>query len=168
MWASSIFFYFHSKVNSFLEVNMFAIACIIHDHKCHQAVNQLGPIFIFHILHSFYHMNFKTFKPFSSFLFYFVFKLYINLIFTACACPLLLLEACNPNSPWGIAFSTSYIGEVFNAFTLGPHNMLAVMVIKSSMDKDGNQNKVFWKFHICIILFELAGKFECIMTSLDL
>ena len=107
------------------------------------AVNQLGPIFIFHILHSFYHMNFKTFKPFSSFLFYFVFKLYINLIFTACACPLLLLEACNPDSPWGIAFSTSYIGEVFNAFTLGPHNMLAVMVIKSSMDKDGNQNKVF-------------------------
>ena len=134
-----VFFYFHSKVNSFLEAKIFTITCTLHDHKCHQAVNQLGPIFIFHILHSFYHMNFKTFKPFSSFLFYFVFKLCMKLIITACACPLLVLEACNPFSPWGtfivISFSTSYIG-VFNTFALGPHDMLAVMVIKSSMDKE--------------------------------
>ena len=82
-----VLFYFHSKVNSFLEVNIFTNTCTLHDHKCHQAVNQVRPISIRHIPHSFYHMNFKTFKPFSSFLFYFVFKLYINLIVTACACP---------------------------------------------------------------------------------
>ena len=67
-----------------------------------------------------------------------------------------------------ISFSTSYIGEVFNAFALGPHNMLAVMVIKSSMDQDGNRNKVVCKFRIWIILFELAGELVCIMTSVDL
>ena len=44
---------------------------------------------------------------------------------------------------------------MFNAFALGPHNMLAVMVIKSSMDKDGNQNKDVCEFRIWIILFEL-------------
>ena len=62
-----------------------------------------------------------------------------------------------------ISFSTSYIG-VFNTFALGPHDMLAVMVIKSSMDKDGNRNKVVGKFRI----LELAGEFFCIMTSVDL
>ena len=44
-------------------------------------------------------------------------------------------------------------GKVFDAFALGPHNMLAVMVIKSSMDQDGNWNKVVCKFRIWIILF---------------
>ena len=61
-----------------------------------------------------------------------------------------------------ISFSTSYIGEVFNAFALGPHNMLAVMVIKSSMDRD------VCKFCIWILLFELAGELICVMTSVDL
>ena len=82
-----VFFYFRSKVNSFLEVNNLINICTLHDHKCHQAVNQVRPISIRRIPHFFYHMNFKTFKPFSSFLFCFVFKLYINLIVTACACP---------------------------------------------------------------------------------
>ena len=67
-----------------------------------------------------------------------------------------------------ISFSTSYIGEVFNAFALGPHNMLAVTVIKSSMDRYGNRNKVVCKFCIWILLFELAGKLVCVMTSVDL
>ena len=52
-----------------------------------------------------------------------------------------------------VLFSTSYTGEVFNAFALGPHDLLAVMVIKSSMDQDGNRNKVVCKFRIWIILF---------------
>ena len=51
-----------------------------------------------------------------------------------------------------ISFSTSYIG-VFNTFALGPHDMLAVMVIKSSMDKDGNRNKVVGKFRIWIMMY---------------
>ena len=63
-----------------------------------------------------------------------------------------------------ISFSTSYIGEVFNAFALGPHNMLAVMVIKSSMDQDRNRNVVVCKFRIWIIL-ELTGELVCVMTN---
>ena len=57
---------------------------------------------------------------------------------------------------------------MFNAFALGPHDMLAVMVIKSSMDQDGNQNKVVCKFHIWIIVFELAVELVSKMTSVDL
>ena len=43
----------------------------------------------------------------------------------------------------------SYRREVFNASALGPDNMLAVMVIQSSMDQDGNWNKTVC---ICILL----------------
>ena len=57
---------------------------------------------------------------------------------------------------------------MFNAFALGPHDLLAVMVIKSSMDQDGNQNKVVCKFHIWIIVFELAVELVSKMTSVDL
>ena len=105
-------------------------------------------------------------------MFYFVFKWCINLIFTVLARPLLVFEACNPFSLWGkfvvISFSTSYIAEVFNAFALRPHNMLAVLVIKQSVDQDWNRNKVVSKFRIWIILFKLAWELVCIMTSVDL
>ena len=98
-----VFFLFPLKGQFFprSRLSIFTNTCTLtlHDNKCHQAVNQLGTISILHIAHSFYHMNFKTFKPFSSFLFYFVFKLCMKLIITACACPSLVLEACNPFSP---------------------------------------------------------------------
>ena len=67
-----------------------------------------------------------------------------------------------------VSFSTSYTGEVFNAFALGPHDLLAVMVIKSSMDQYGNRNKVVCEFRIWIIVFELAGELVSKMTSVDL
>ena len=71
------------------------------------------------------------------------------------------------------SFSTSYIGEVFDAFALGPHNMLAVKIIKSSMDQWIEMEigiRLFANSASGVYFFELAGEMvcTCIMTSVEL